>query len=323
MLQPLVIGLGRSGAGLHLKALRNLARSRQIPLGPVVGCDPRPDLARDLSGVDLTTSPEQALRRVRDPRATVAHVCTPPHDRLPLLRQLADHGVRHLLIEKPIATTRDELASLLRLRERAGLGLMAVTHWLAAELTRRLRKLVTEQPYGPLRRLAIDQDKPRFTRSLASGSHRTALEVEIPHALALAVHLCGPAQVVRASCTELRTDQEARPHLGGARVELHHGSGVRTTLRSDLTSPVRRRSAELEFRDATLVAHYPVGEDDNHAQLQLPGRAPQIFRDDALLAFFHSAYQGFAADGSPGSAQGYFATTTEAARLVCEAKALL
>lgn len=323
MLQPLVVGLGRSGAGLHLKALRNLARSGRIGLGPVIGCDPRPDLARDLSGVVLTTSPEQALRHVHDPRTTVAHVCTPPHDRLPLVRELADHGVRHLLIEKPVATTREELSALLRLRERAGLRLTAVTHWLAAELTARLRRLVTEQPYGPLRRLTVDQDKPRFTRSLASGSHRTALEVEIPHALALAVHLCGPAQVVRASCTELRTDHEARPHLGGARVELHHTDGVRTTLRSDLTSPVRRRSAELEFRDGTVVAHYPVGEDDDHAQLRLPGRAPQIFRDDALLAFFHAAYQDFATEEATGPAHGHFRTTEEAARLVCEAKALL
>jgi predicted dehydrogenase len=285
----------------------------------VIGCDPHPDLARDLSGVVLTTSPKQALRHVRDPRTTVAHVCTPPHDRLPLVRELADRGITQLLIEKPLATTGDELTALLRLRERAGLGLMAVTHWLAAELTARLRRLVTEQPYGPLRRLTVDQDKPRFTRSLASGSHRTALEVEIPHALALAVHLCGPARVVRASCAELRTDHEARPLLGGARLELEHTNGVCTALRSDLTSPVRRRSAELEFRDATVVAHYPVGEDDDHAQLLLPGRAPQVFRDDALLAFFRTAYQDFAT----GSALGHFTTTAEAARLVCEAKALL
>ncbi|WP_335933602.1 Gfo/Idh/MocA family protein [Streptomyces sp. PTD5-9] len=319
MLQPLVIGLGRSGAGLHLRALRNLARSRQVRLAPVIGCDPRPDLARDLSGVVLTTSPRQALGRVSDPRTTVAHVCTPPHGRLPLLRELAEHGVTRLLIEKPLATTRDELTALLRLRERAGLGIMAVTHWLDAELTYRMRRLVTEQPYGPLRRLTVDQDKPRFTRSLASDSHRTALEVEVPHALALAVHLCGPARVVRASCAELRTDRERRPRLGGAFVELEHTDGVRTTLRSDLTSPVRRRSVELEFRDATVVAHYPVGEDDDHARLQLPGRPAQIFRDDALLAFFQAAYRDFAG----GSPHGRFTTTAEAARLVCEAKALL
>jgi len=319
LLQPLVIGLGRSGAGLHLRALRNLARSPQIRLAPVIGCDPRPDLARDLSGVVLTASPQQALSRLRDPRTTVAHVCTPPGDRLPLLRELAEHGVTRLLIEKPLATTRDELDGLLRLRERAGLDIMTVTHWLEAELTGRLRKLVQQRPYGPLRRLTIDQDKPRFTRSLSSGSHRTALEVEIPHALALAVHLCGPARLVGVSCADLRTDRETRPHLGGAQVELEHADGVRARLRSDLASPVRRRRVELEFRDATVVAHYPIGEDDDHARLQLPDDPPQVFRDDALLAFFRAAYQGFAT----GAPNGHFTTSVEAARLVCEAEALL
>lgn len=46
MLQPLVVGLGRSGSGLHLRTLARLAR-RTAATGdpllalPVVGCDPR------------------------------------------------------------------------------------------------------------------------------------------------------------------------------------------------------------------------------------------------------------------------------------------
>ncbi|KDQ69582.1 Gfo/Idh/MocA family protein [Streptomyces halstedii] len=319
MLQPLVIGLGRSGAGLHLKALRKLARSPDARIAPVIGCDPRPDTTRDLSGVVLTASTAEALRRAADPAAVVAHVCTPPEDRLPLLRELAEHGVRRMLVEKPLATTHRELDAMRELRERAGLRISVVTHWLAAELTARMRELVVRQPYGPLRGIAVEQHKPRFTKSLTSSAHRSALEVEVPHALALAAHLAGPARVEHAHCTDLRVGSAARPGLGGAEVVLHHANGVRTVVRSDLTAPVRRRSVVLEFQDAEVTGHFPVGEDDDHAQLLLPGEDRQVFRDDAILALFRTAYRPLPS-GVPALD---FVVGAEAARLLCDARALL
>ncbi|WP_326699904.1 Gfo/Idh/MocA family oxidoreductase [Streptomyces sp. NBC_01754] len=319
MLQPLVIGLGRSGAGLHLKALRNLASSSDGSIAPVIGCDPCPDATRDLSGVVLTGSPAEALRRVPDPAAVVAHVCTPPHDRLPLLRELADHGVTRMLVEKPLATSHTELDALRDLRAGAGLRITVVTHWLAAELTSRLTELVARRPYGPLRAVAVEQHKPRFTRSLASSAHAGALEVEVPHALALAVHLAGPARVERAHCADLRVGRELRRGLGGAEVALCHADGVRTVIRSDLTAPVRRRSVVLSFRDAEVTAHFPVGEDDDHAQLVLPGEDRRIFRDDAMLALFRAVYRPLP-DRSPATD---FTVAEEAARLLCEARSLV
>ncbi|WP_406145863.1 Gfo/Idh/MocA family protein [Streptomyces sp. NBC_01012] len=317
MLQPLVIGLGRSGAGLHLKALRELARSPGFRIGPVIGCDPYPDTARDLSGVTLTTSPAEALRALGDPASVVAHVCTPPQSRLPLLRELAGHGVRRMLVEKPLALSAAELDALRELRRHAGLRIAVVTHWLASELTARLTRLVTGRLYGPLLAITVEQHKPRFTKSLTTSAHHSALEVEIPHALALVVHLAGPARVLRAHCADLRVGRQRRPDLGGAELTLHHDNGVRTAIRSDLTAPVRRRSAVLEFRDAEVTAHFPVGEDDDHAQLVLPGGERQIFRDDAFLALFRTAY-GPLTDGSPALD---FTVAAEAARLLCEARA--
>uniref|UniRef100_A0AAU3GS80 Gfo/Idh/MocA family oxidoreductase n=1 Tax=Streptomyces sp. NBC_01401 TaxID=2903854 RepID=A0AAU3GS80_9ACTN len=316
MLQPLVIGLGRSGAGLHLKALRELARSPGFRIGPVIGCDPDPDTGRDLSGVVLTTSAAEALRRVDDPASVVAHVCTPPQDRLPLLRELSDHGVRRMLIEKPLATSHAELDALRELRERAGLRIAVVTHWLASELTARLARPVSDGRYGPLLAITVEQHKPRFTKSLTTSAHHSALEVEIPHALALVVHLAGPARVLRSHCADLRVGRELRSGLGGAELTLHHDNGVRTAIRSDLTAPVRRRSVVLEFRDVEVTAHFPVGEDDDHAQLVLPGGERQIFRDDAILALFRTAY-GPLTDGSPAMD---FTVAAEAARLLCEAR---
>lgn len=320
VLQPLVVGLGRSGAGLHMKVLRRLATGDEAPLwaGPLIGCDPRPGPDRDAPGTVLAATVGEAARHVRDPERTVVHVCTPPRNRIPLLTELADSGFRRLVVEKPLAADLPELDALLALRDRSGLRIAPVAHWLTAELTARLRRIVHEEPFGPLRRITVDQHKPRFARSLATSGHPTALDVEIPHSLGLALHLAGPARLADAACADLRAGTEVRPLLGGARVELAHGGGVHTTLRSDLMSPVRQRTATLRFRDGEVTAHYPLSEEDDHAQLALPGDpyGPRSFRDDALSAFVRRTYEEFAADRhSPD-----FAVACETTRLLCDAR---
>nr|WP_240979560.1 Gfo/Idh/MocA family oxidoreductase [Streptomyces sp. HNM0574] len=318
-MQPLVVGLGRAGAGLHLKVLRKPAGNEDAPVwsGPVVGCDPRPGAEGEVPGLAVTASVAEAAARVRDPERTVVHVCTPPRSRLPLLTELAEHGFRNLIVEKPLAADRAELDGLLDLRRRENLRIAVVAHWLTSELTARLRRIVREEPYGPLLGFGMRQDKPRFARSLATSGHPTALDVEIPHSLGLVLHLAGPARLLDASCSDLRAGSRTRPLLGGARVELAHDSGVHTVLRSDLMSPVRQRTAHLRFGDGTVTAHYPIGEEDDHAQLVLPdGSGPRSFRDDALSAFLRRAYQDFAA----GRPDPEFAVARDTARLLDEAK---
>ncbi|MFH8336592.1 Gfo/Idh/MocA family protein [Streptomyces sp. AM6-12] len=326
MLQPLVVGLGRSGSGLHLKTLARLARrtaATGAPLValPVIGCDPRAGARAGAAG-ELTAfgSLEEALAGV-EPAATVAHVCTPPRQRYDVIARLADYGVRRLIVEKPLAASAAELDALVGLRERAGLDMVVVAHWTGSRLAARLRRLVREETLGPLRRITVDQHKPRFLRSLTTDGHPTALDVELPHSLALALDLAGPAELRAAGCWELRCEDRVLPRLGGAHVELEHRSGVTTLLRSDLGAAVRQRSVVCAFEGGTATAHFPLSEDDDHAQLVVEGPdtgpAHHVFRDDALTGFLEDAYRGFAT-GTAGALNFPLACAT--ARLLCAAR---
>ncbi|MGM0348058.1 Gfo/Idh/MocA family protein [Streptomyces sp. Adlamb9] len=328
MLQPLVVGLGRSGSGLHLRTLARLAR-RTAATGdpllalPVVGCDPRAE-ARGSAGApgELTAvgTLDEALARI-DPETTVAHVCTPPRLRYDVIARLAEHGVRRLIVEKPLAASAGELDALVRLRERADLDMVVVSHWTGSRLAGRLRRLVRDEALGPLRCITVDQHKPRFLRSLTTDGHPTALDVEIPHSLALALDLAGPAELRAARCWDLRCEDRVLPGLGGAHVELAHPSGVTTLLRSDLGAAVRQRSVVCAFEGGTATAHFPLSEDDDHAQLIVHGPDSEaghhVFRDDALTDFLEGAYRGFAA-GTAGAVN--FALACATARLLCVAR---
>lgn len=341
MLQPLVVGLGRSGSGLHLRTLTRLA-GRTGPAGdplvvlPAVGCDPRAGLPHPPQTLVVPTL-DRALEHI-DPATAVAHVCTPPHLRYALVEELAGLGFRRMIVEKPLAVSRGELDALVRLRDEKRLNLVAVAHWTTSRLADRLRRLVRGGRLGPLRRITVDQHKPRFLRSLTGDGHRTALDVEIPHSLALALDLAGPADLRAAHCWDLACEDRVLPLMGGAHLELAHHSGVFTLLRSDLGAPVRQRSVVCEFDGGRATAHFPLSEDDDHAQLvitpagripaQPPGVPPSagdgvpaagrhVFRDDALTDFMEAAYRGFLS-GSEDTAGFSLARAT--ARLLCAAR---
>lgn len=314
-LQPLIVGLGRSGAGLHLKVLQ------RIPTGPPVACDPRPEAGRDLHGVTVTRSLADAARLLT-PAHTVVHVCTPPATRPAVIAELAAHGFTKLLVDKPLALDDGALDEVLRLRRRHDLDMEVVTQWLAADLTHELRRLVRERPLGPLRSISVAQHKPRFLRTLVTEGtgegHPSALDVEIPHSLGVVLDLAGPARLRDAHWHAMRCGDAVRPRMGGTRLTLEHASGVRTEIASDLTSPIQQRSFTLRFERGTATGHFPLSEHDDHAQLVIEtgeGRHVHVFRDDSLTAFVRRAYQRF-----PTGRRADFAPYREAARLLCAAK---
>ncbi|MFV0138022.1 Gfo/Idh/MocA family oxidoreductase [Streptomyces sp. HMX87] len=323
MLQPLIVGLGRSGAGLHLKVLARANSTPDGPFfsGPLIACDPRPEAGRGLRGVTVTSSITEAARLVSPP-STVVHVCTPPSSRAPVLTELARLGFTQLLVEKPLATDRRQLDDIVRLTRRHGLRLLVVSHWLDSDLTRRLRLLVRERPLGGLVSISVTQDKPRFLRSLTTDGHPTAFDVEVPHSLGVVLDLAGPARLLDARWTDLRCGDTVRPRMGGAWLALRHDSGVRTEISSDLTSPVQQRSLTLHFEHGRATGHYPLSEHDDHTQLLVSGARPrhgsgerQVFRDDALTAFIRRAYRLFAAGRGTE-----LSLPCDVVRLLCEAK---
>ncbi|MFC9087354.1 Gfo/Idh/MocA family oxidoreductase [Nocardiopsis dassonvillei] len=321
MLHTLIVGLGRSGEGLHLPSLAK-ARAQAPALfapGPVVGFDP---FRGPVEGVLSADSLEEAARCAPPPR-TVVHLCTPPHLRSGPLEHLARLGYRMVVVEKPLALDLVDLAAVARLRRRWDLDLTVTTQWLDSALTRRLRAAVRGRVFGDLRAVTVVQNKPRFTRTAQAPGHPTAFDVEVPHALAVVISLAGGADVTAASLEDMVTEQTRLPGLGRARLDLAHHGGVRSRIDSDLTSPVRERRIALEFDRAVLTGHYPCSAADHTAQLSVDATGHRashsVFADDALPAFLRAAYARYARSfRGPGT----LPVQVEAVRLLTEAKRL-
>ncbi|MEV7098781.1 hypothetical protein AB0M80_38710 [Amycolatopsis sp. NPDC051045] len=262
--------------------------------------------------MDVVADSLDRLTALVPPDDTVVHVCTPPATRADVLACLAVHGFRRFVVEKPLAGDLAALAAIERLRAGHGVDVVVATHWLASALTRRLARLVRSGEHGPLASITVCQDKPRFARA-GDPAHADAFDVEIPHALAVALTIAGPAELLGAGWT----DPHAGP-LGGAWLSVRHRGGTRTTIHSDLTSPVRRREITLRLRDTTVVGHYPVSADDHHAQLRVGAGPREVFEDEALGAFLLAAYRYFT--GAAVTPPGEFAVHAAVVRLLAAAR---
>ncbi|MGW1840489.1 hypothetical protein [Streptomyces sp. NPDC002067] len=310
MLRTLLVGLGRSGTGLHLPVLLR-ARGAEPGLfaaGPVVGVDPgRTPTAPD--GLALAADLREA-RRLLDPERTVVHLCTPPTVRDGVLEEVAALGFRRLVVEKPLAADRAALHRVRAAVDRHHLDVTVVAPWLHSALTDRLAALLGDGRLGPVRHIGVTQHKPRFRRSLTTTGHGSAFEVEVPHAVGVLLRLLGDARTEDASWSDVRLGDAVAPRLGAARLRLAHTTGARSEVHSDLTSPVRRRRIVIETDRARLTGDYPVSEDDDIAQLRIDDRSGagpatvtrELLPDDALTRCLIRAYRHAAGRTAPDTA---------------------
>ncbi|MEU3711254.1 hypothetical protein [Streptomyces catenulae] len=300
MLRTLLIGLGRSGTGLHLPVLLR-ARGAEPGLfaaGPVVGVDPGRTLAAAPDGLTVAADLRDA-RRLLDPDTTVVHLCTPPAVRDGVLEEVAALGFRRLVVEKPLAADRAALHRVRAAVDRHRLDVTVVAPWLHSALTDRLAALLGDGSLGAVRHIGVTQHKPRFRRSLTAPGHTSAFEVEVPHAVGVLLRLLGDARTADASWSDVRLGDAVAPRLGTARLRLAHATGGHSEVYSDLTSPVRRRRIVIETDRARLTGDYPVSEDDDVAQLLIerrPGGGPttvtrELLPDDALTRCLVRAYR--------------------------------
>jgi predicted dehydrogenase len=323
--RTLIVGLGRSGAGLHLPALAMARASQTAGLlfdrGPVLTFDPGPGDPGPLPGTARVSS-LAAAAGLSDPSATVVHLCTPPTARVDVLAHLAELGFRKILVEKPLTSDEAALDEIEALRGRWDLDLIIVAQWLTSKLTTRIKQILRDGEYGSLRFIRVIQRKPRFTRSQASGGHPTAFDVEVPHSVGLALEIAGTARVLSARWADMTFGDVTIPRLGAAWLELDHASGIGTWIHSDLTAPDRERRITLDLDGATLTGHYPSSGADDYAQLRIIAGdrdRREIFRDDALTAFMVTSYERFAR-GRDAEGDAQLARSAEVVRLIGAAK---
>lgn len=285
-----IVGYGHAGRDLHHQALRSLHGADF----EVLVVDPA--LTEAPPGTRLLPS-LRAAAEAGPVEESIFHVATPPRDHLGCVEELVALGARRIILEKPIAPTSAESRKLCELAGEA--TILPVSVWPNSKVTERLRQIVADGEVGEPVALYMEQSKPRFGRTGASDSHRTAFQVELPHQVLLALHLAGDATRILSSPTwSMPLPDRSVPAMGGALLRLEHVGGMVSTLLSDLTSPSRRRHLRLTGTRGEILADFPVSTDDAFGQIRIAGRPGRAVIEDApLTAFIESAYAHLTGEG--------------------------
>ncbi|MFW6597512.1 Gfo/Idh/MocA family protein [Propionibacteriaceae bacterium Y2011] len=115
-----ILGLGRSGWGIHAAGMAEVADQYQV----VAVADAMPDRleeAKEKFGCDTYTTPEELIA---DADVELIIVATPSHTHVPLGLAAIEAG-RNVVIEKPMATTLAEVDQLTAAAEKAGVVVTA------------------------------------------------------------------------------------------------------------------------------------------------------------------------------------------------------
>lgn len=286
--RAVLVGYGHAGHDLHHRSLVALGRADELTVVDPVRPAPLTPGTRWVPDLDT------ALAGLPDVPACVFHVVTPVDQHLPVVRRLMHADARHVIVEKPITDTVDAAVEMSRWADRV----RAVGVWPASRITRRVTELLAAGRIGRPVTLHMDQSKPRFRRSATDTGHRSVFDVELPHQVLLALHIAGEVDGIEA----VRSWESPLPRgLGGAEMVLRHAGGVTSTLRSDLTAPVRTRRLRVTGTLGAIVADYALGSDDDHGQVRVDGEAREVLPDAPLTRFIDQAYEHAAGRGpAPG-----------------------
>ncbi|HEY8317717.1 MAG TPA: Gfo/Idh/MocA family oxidoreductase [Amnibacterium sp.] len=236
-----IVGTGRMAAA-HAAAWRTLEPDAEV-LAVVSERTARAlaDAPRARATIDLDAV-------LADPAVEVVSICTPTDSHVRLALRALDAG-KHVLLEKPLASTVEEGEALLR-RAAAGPGLLMVAHVVrffpgyAA-----VRDLVRRGELGEVAevraaRLSSDPDRPAWLQDEArSGGLLVDLAVHDFDQLLL---LLGPAVRVTSA-----------PVDEGVEAVVEHAGGGRGTVRVGWDLPPERPfETDLEVRGDRGRAHY-------------------------------------------------------------------
>ncbi|MGC1852135.1 MAG: Gfo/Idh/MocA family oxidoreductase [Solirubrobacterales bacterium] len=302
-LHAIVVGHGYAARAFHLPALRRLQSDRLVAdrigivepiaavgLGPPAGAM----LARDL----------QELVGAFPVEHTVVHVCSPPNTHANVIRRCAGMGFRRIIVEKPLVTTQADLDDIRQLATAEDMDLLVVANWLASRLTDTVVDCLLAGSHSRVEQITLRSSKSRVGKSLSTSAHTTAFAIEMPHLMALALHLSGMGMSVGyARSGDLEVDGRRVKMMGAAEMLLHSAHGYDVHLLTNLCSPRRERSVFVRWRDGTrLIGHYPCDSADLYSQMSIidaDGRVldHRMFEDDTVQTFMAQAYAYFAGGG--------------------------
>jgi predicted dehydrogenase len=269
-----VVGAGYWGPNL----VRNLAASPRFRLRWV--CDLDEDRARRVGGyyggVRTTPRLEDVLD---DPEVTAVVVATPAATHAPLGRQVLDAG-KHLLLEKPLATTYEDGLALTELAEARGLTLMCDHTYCYTPAVRKIREYIHDGTLGDVQyadsvRINLGLVQPDVTVLWDLAPHDLSiLDFVLPadrRPTAIAAHSADPLRTGRA-CIAFLTLQMPDDAVGHVHVNwlsphkirtLVIGGSKRMLLWDDL-----RPQQRLSLFDRGIDLHGPdLGSEDRREAL--------------------------------------------------------
>jgi predicted dehydrogenase len=229
------------------------------------------------------------LELVEDPDVDVVVVATPPADHARITRAALDSG-RHVFCEKPLATTRSDLRSVLDAAQRAGQALV-VDHVLRFNPILRALQRLQGSLLGPAQRFSFDNDASDehlsdghwFWDPAQSGG------IFVEHG----VHFFDAAQMLLGRPATAVTASAAR-RPGAGYVDMvsaiaNHGEGVLATHTHSFTHARRceRQLMRVDYgsAEARIDGWIPIDavldvwtDNDGVATCEaLPGRAADLF----------------------------------------------
>ena len=259
------IGLIGAGyiAGWHAQAVAATEGMRVAAI-----CDAAPEAGEALAnalGVPYFRSLAEMASSV-----DAVHILTPPASHAPLAVEAFGLGL-HVLVEKPVALTRDEMTTIRTAADTAGRQLVVSHNFLGIPAFQRLKALVAQGALGRLSSLQVDWALP--LAPLRSGPYglwllreERNLLLEIgPHPMGFVSDLLGDPEILAVH----RSHPVILPGGAGERHQgwriLAQAGGVDVTLQISMVETVDDRSvtlrgssgrARLNFAADTLIVDY-------------------------------------------------------------------
>src|SRR2546426_6916273 len=213
MLRGAIIGFGNIAIQGHVPAWR-----RRHDVEIVAGTDARPArraaFATHLPGARWYDSADALLA---DARLDFVDICTPPSSHAPLILGALERGL-HVLCEKPLVHSLDDLGALRVRAEGRGRVLHTVNNWHHAPIVRRTAALVRDGAIGRVTRVEWHTLRTRPAVAGDGDAENWRLDPQIAGGGGLADHgrdgfYVLPPRVGRGPCSRgprLRTPRHTR-----------------------------------------------------------------------------------------------------------------
>jgi predicted dehydrogenase len=178
-----LVGLGYWGSKLMRNLVKQLERRQLVVVDTI---DRMAEAYDEYPGIQLAVSLEEALA---DDDVEAVLVATPATTHAELARQALEAG-RHVLVEKPLASTTSEAVELARLADRRGLTLCVGHTFLFSPRVQRIAAHLATGDAGRIHYVTSSR--------LNLGQHRSDVNVIwdlAPHDFSILFHLLGEAPV--------------------------------------------------------------------------------------------------------------------------------